>query len=492
MNRLHLVFTSCLLAATAGAAAAAPAPAPAPATAQAEIFLPGRWLRGGVGGGTTWVLVAADADAPRSLVELRWREARARVVSGGLAATLTEVVPPVGPGGPVLLQGSGAVMAVDGGGAVARLEVPGEVLGGRRRDDFASAPPWLAAARLGEARPLRVTGGGVEALPAQALPIEAERVSWGLSLTSPRLSFAGGWLVVGPRQEGRRVRTTLLGPAGERIETIGVLPEPEQISDSAVVELDGRPLLVLGTFRGLGLASKKRLRVFALDGRGGDAGGPPLVARELPARVWSDLYPRVADLDGDGREDLVLAVAEGFAGNELNFIVFAGRGEGRLAAQPVVAGGVDVKGASWRFGDVTGDGRPDLAALREGRLSLHVAGGENGLPGKRATATHALGSSGEPPRSRQVSVTVGSGGSKVEETTDEEAAAGADVEVRDGGNAPGEGAAAETGEKQEDTGSAGWDLLDLDGDGALEAVRWEPAPDGRTRVSVVGLATPRR
>jgi hypothetical protein len=486
-----------LLVVTALLAAVAISPAPARGSAgetRAEILLPGRWLRGATGSDGAWLLLADAPDAPRRLLGLHWREGRVRAVAEGLPPALHGVMPAPASGSLLLLTGPGTLLTVDGAtGAVTEVLGAGEILGPGGGTFARSATPWLADARLGVVRPVRLAGAALEPLGTHALPIGAERAIWGLRLSSPPLAFAGSWLVAGPHQEGRRVRTLLLGAGGERVEQVSLLPEPEQISDRAVVVVDGRPLLVLGTFRGLGIASKKRLRVFALDGRGGDAGSPPLLARELPTRVWHEMQARAADLDGDGREDLVITTAEGLSGDGVTFTVFRGRGDGRLDPQPRSAS-VAAKNVSWRYGDVTGDGLPDLVTLAEGRLAVHAAGGPTGLPPKKATSTHTLGSAAPPPR-EQVQVSVGSGGSRVERRSEGEApaedtAAGAGAGGASGADeAPaGEGASGATAsERGEDSGAAGWSLLDLDGDGTLEVVRWEPAPAGQTRLTVVGI-----
>ena len=474
-----------LLAAAATAVVAAP---PAAAEARAEIVEPGQWLRGGTGADTAWLLVADEPEAPRQLLELRWREARAGSVASGLPKELAGVV--VGGDGEVLLTGGGTVLAVDAAsGATRRVAGAAQLVAGDG-DTFAAAPPWLADARLGEARAVRLAGGAAETLATQPLPIAAEREPWGLRLSSPPVSFAGDWLVVGPRQEGRRVQAVLLGPAGERREQVGVLPEPEQIADRAVVVVDGRPLLVLGTFRGLGIASKKRLRVFPLDGRGGTSGAAPLLARELPGRVWHALAVRGGDLDGDGNDDLTIATAEGFSGDTVHFTVFPGQGGGRLGAKPVTASVGIGDEARWRYGDVTGDGRADLVTLRDGKLALYAADAATGLPGKRVTSTHALGSARAAGR-EVVEVSVGSRGSRVERRSEDAAASGEAAAAEGVASAEGEAAAAaavaDDDDDEDAAGTKGFELVDLDGDGALEVVRWEPAPERRTRLTILGL-----
>ncbi|HEV8630094.1 MAG TPA: VCBS repeat-containing protein [Thermoanaerobaculia bacterium] len=439
-----------LLAAVAGT--------PVAAAQRQDFLLPGHWLRVAAGSGGAWLLVAPDSKAPRTLLELRWRERAMRTLVEGLPAALDALVPaPQGAGGGPWLGGRGRLLAIDPQAAAtaAPSEVGGALVAEIPDGRIATgAPPFLALASVGQALVVTPGEGGLRTVATHRLPVKAERESWGVALRSPSLSFVGNWLVAGPEQEGRLLRSALLGAHGERVDVLSRLPEPEHIAESAVVALGDRPLLVVGAFHGLGIASKKRLRVFALVAGEGGAPRGPLLAGELPGRAWQEMQILAADVDGDGRSDLVLVGAEGLTEKSVAITAYRTRGDGRLTADPATAS-VAVGGGEWRYGDVTGDGRPDLVIRAGAKLSVVAGGGRFGLPSGAAVPLADLPAppdAGAP--QHEVTVKVGTGGGEVSRTELER--------------------------------QTGWGLADLDGDGVLEVLAWAPLADGRTRLSVVG------
>lgn len=450
-----------LAAALALISALAALPPPAAGVERSDFLLPGRWLRGSTDGGRVWLLTADGPDQPRTLLALDLRRRSLETVATGLPAEVVGVVPaPEAWGGRLLLPSGRGFFTLD---PVARRLQPvttggSELLAGPAAGAFATAaPPWVAVARLGEARELLPAAGVPAPGPAQALAVTAEREGWGLRLRSPPLRYAGRWLVSGPRQEGRRLVTLLLGPGGERLESRSLLPAPEQVAESAVVLVGDRPYLVVGTFRGVGPAANKLLRVFPLAAGGEGAGTQPLVALQLPSKMWHEVRPLVADADGDGHPDLLVAANEGFAGRHVTVALFRGSGGGAISRQPAMVN-VELGAGAWRHGDVTGDGRPDLVTLRRGRLAIYAAGAD-GLPAKSPTRVLELGEAPEPRREETtVSVSVSTEGGETEVTRS-----------RDSG------------------GASGWGLLDVDGDGTQEVLRWSPADGGRILLTVVAL-----
>jgi hypothetical protein len=445
---------------------------------RADFRLPGQLLRGAAGGGRAWLLVGGEGEAPRQLIELRPPGAGEPLVTiaTGLPSTVDRLVVPPAAGAvttPFLVQG-GRVLALEPGADGGRREVYhgiGTLLPGPARRRFVAAPPWLAFARAGEVRPLAAASERLTAGEPQALPVTASLERWGLRLASPEASFSGGWLAVGPQQEGVRLRTVLVAASGERRELTSELPEPEQVAESTVVSLDGRPTLVVGTFRGLGLMSRKLLRVFALVGEAGSAPRRPLLSRELPARAWQDLEVIAGDFDRDGRDDLMLAAADGLTESEVKVTMFRGLGGGRLRAEPTTVA-FPVKKRTWRFGaDVDGDGLPDLVTLGGGRVDVHLGSAPTGFPAKKPSFTIKVdGTEADARRTKEVSV--GTGGAYAGESRAEQQPRPAAT--------PAEGAA-----EQPSLPPPDWELVDVDGDGKAELLWWAPEKDGRETKLIV-------
>ncbi len=456
-----------------------PLAGPAAALERGDFRLPAPLLHGAAGGGRVWLLVGDDDDGPRQLLELRFESGKPQLhtlaaelpgkTDGLVAAPATEGEPPR-----VLVLRSGAGVTAADGGANAPQEVfsgPGRLLPGAVHGRFSYAPPWLVAARAGEARALAWRDGTLVADEPVGLPVTAKLERWGLHLTTPEAAFAGSWLAVGPQQEGVHLRTVVLGAGGERRQCTSELPAPERVADSSFVTLDGRPTLVAGTFRGLGLMSRKQLRVFALVDDAGAAPRHPLLSRELEARAWQDLQAVAGDFDGDGRDDLALAYSEGLGEGKATVTLFRGLGGGRLRAEPTSVS-FDVKDSTWSYGaDVDGDGRPDLVTLGGGRLEAHTST-PNGLPGKKPSLTLKVDGT-DLPAHRTVEVNLGGEGVRTNETA-------APVDERDP-------RAAQPGAtpRPERLASPEWELIDVDGDGKAELLWWAPDADGRTTHLIV-------
>jgi hypothetical protein len=207
----------------------------------------------------------------------------------------------------------------------------------------------------------------LRARAAVALPVKATLERWGLRLKSPEATFVGPWLAVGPQQEGLQLRTVLVGAGGERRELTSVLPEQEQVAESTMVLLDGRPTLVVGSFRGLGVLSRKRLRVFALVGEAGSPPRRPMLARELAARAWQTLAVQAGDLDRDGRDDLAVLADDGLGGGEVRVSVFRGIRRRASRGSPRRRGG----GVAGEEGLADGEARRRRGRSRHERVGEH-------------------------------------------------------------------------------------------------------------------------
>jgi hypothetical protein len=463
---------------------------------RADFRFAGTLVRGAAGDGRVYLLVGGEGKAPRRLLELRWTAEGGKLttLATDLPATTAAVVAvPPSEGAGALVADGRRVSLVDAGRASERREVfggPGILVAG---DDerIAARPPWLAAGGAGEVRRLTRAGDGLQAGEPRAVPVEATLQRWGLHLESPEARFIGDWLAVGPAQEGVLLRTVLLGPGGERQELTSELPEPERVADSTVVTLDGRPTLVVGSFRGLGVMSRKRLRVFALVGEPGAAPRRPLLARELSARAWQELEATAGDFDGDGRDDLAIAAAEGLGGGEVTVTLFRGMGGGRLRAEPVTAS-FEVDDLDWRYGaDVDGDGRPDLVTLGGGKLAVHSGNTSTGLPAKKPTLQVKVDGTDRPSR-RTVEVAVGTGGARTE-TSREGVAAPTPAATPAGTPAPRAKAGAQPAPTPElpeppRLPSPRWELVDVDGDRKAELLWWAPDEKGETHVILLRFA----
>lgn len=471
-----------LLAPLGVSALAAEAPAAA-GLQRSDLRFAGKLLYGSAAGGRVVLLVGGDEKekAPRRLVELRLAAdgAKLTTLATELPSTVEEVVAAPGENGTlVLVRDHRRVLTVDPSRPTSRREVAGAagmLLGAADEGEIAPAPPWLAAGSAGEARRILLDGDAPRAGEPQGLPVTATLERWGLRLVSPAARFAGPWLTVGPLQEGQLLRTVVLGADGERREHTSALPEPERVADSAVVTLDGRPTLVVGTFRGLGVMSRKRLRVFALAGEPGAPPRKPLLARELSARAWQDITVRAGDFDNDGKDDLAIAAEEGLGGGDVTVTIFRGMGSGRLRAEPVQAS-LPVGEASWRYADVDGDRAPDLVTLGEGTLRI-FASTASGLPAKKPSQSVKIQGMEDAPRPL-TEVTISPGGATSRQIPPEPTPT---PTPRRAASSPSPTPSPD----EPRLPRPRWQLIDLDADAKSELIWWAPQPDGDTKMIVL-------
>ena len=242
----------------------------------------------------------------------------------------------------------------------------------------------LALLQVGFVALYRTGGDGfLDSVGTHRLPVRAQRKVHSLRLESPQVTLLtrpGGrspLLAIGPEAHGkRRLRTVLVDPSAtaetEPTEAWSLLPAPEEVASSWYAWVDGRPILLVATYSAekLGIFEKQKLRVFSLRPDRTRKGSAPSLARLTASRRWQLLDPVLSDVDGDGKEDLVILQPEGLGGGKLILEAHTSLGLGRFrqTSRRTVA---PVAGEVWRYGkDLSGDGIGDLAAIDEGRILI--------------------------------------------------------------------------------------------------------------------------
>jgi hypothetical protein len=251
----------------------------------------------------------------------------------------------------------------------------------------ASEDPFLRIAVLGAFRTwANAPDGRLRLASSLDLPIGIDTDASGVTVRSPEV------LPIGRARSGRmlyatapeavgfeRVRTFLLDPDGpaetRSVECWVRFPERERLLESGFSILDGSPVLIALTVPAdtLRLFGGKKLRVFPLASDRTRVGEAPLLATETDINLWQAASPFVIDLDGDGRDDLVLGYWKGIkktiAALEVHRGVGGGRfGPGRTSAFEVADGAPDFL----TYGrDLDGDGRPDLALFEARALQVY-------------------------------------------------------------------------------------------------------------------------
>ena len=330
-------------------------------------------------------------------------------LSGQGATDLIVVISPAGallvdpehsPGGSATADGE-APRALDLGPSLDRAAVLAPAT------PFAGQGGPLALARPGELTLVSAAGGSPTPVGHFTLPKRARRTRWGVRITSPEVHRVAGdpaaesgppcW-AVGPETYGkRRLRTLLecLGPDGEPqdpIEAWSLLPDGETVTETVYTRYEGRPMLVVLTRQKLGLFVKQRLRAFPLAASRTRVGTEPVLATETVCPIWHDSALGFADTDGDGRDDLYLVCEKGLIDQELRLEIYrgVGPGTGEIGFDPRVRD-VELDGefGSWLFGrDWTGDGLPDLLAVRDGAIEAPSRHRRQAAPGRAPGAGH--------------------------------------------------------------------------------------------------------
>ena len=237
----------------------------------------------------------------------------------------------------------------------------------------------------------------------EPLPVKASRQGEALRLRSPLLRQVGlapgggALLAAGPGHHGtERLRTILIDPSAPpgkvRTEAWSRLPEPEQVIDSSFGQLDGRPALVVTTRSALKLKflEEKLLRLYFLDEVDRSrSGASPVLATESQANLWQTTVSALLDVDGDGRQDLVLGYWKGLKDSSLILDAYLRQRDGSFATSPRTTR-FDVEGANRAvlgYGrDLDGDGRADLM-LNAGARMIIYAGSASSSQGRNLVET---------------------------------------------------------------------------------------------------------
>jgi hypothetical protein len=269
--------------------------------------------------------------------------------------------------------------------------------------------------------------GGVRAAAPIAIPFTLTRAAGGLRRSSPPVRPALGgrdaaWLFVGPESLGHlRVRGSWIDPAnsaGARTELWAALPGPEKVEQSWPARIGSTPVLIVRTQAAdeMNIFEKQRLRVLPLVEDRTRAGAKPTLAVELDSKRWHDSEVALADVDGDGLEDLVVAYPEGLSGDDLVAQVWRGRGAGGFDAR-ARRSDVEGGGGSWRL--VASTEGAAILLLREGQIELR----RFSATGKALAERPDLAALVDPPvggrKKKTVTVTAGGSEETVEVEEDE-------------------------------------------------------------------------
>jgi hypothetical protein len=314
---------------------------------------------------------------------------------------------------------------LDGKGLTPVTSMPGVIFapsGGRARQVLESQAidlrsvtgsgpgrPWIPVAHTGVLELLASGPGGTLVRKTSfPLPVRAERQRWGVRLSSPPVGLLPGdpaLFAIGPEAEGRRRLKTVLQPAdgSAATEAWSLLPAGERLAgagDRAYLRLDGAPVLAATSFEKIGVFAKKRFRLFLLNRDRSRKGSPPAFATETDCPLWFPLETTIADVDGDGRQDLVLSHPAGLRGKELIVSAWHGLGNGKFDPNPR-RWKLGEEVTDWRYGaDLTGDGLPDLLVYVGDRLLLYP-GEANGSRPVSGRALWSFPVSGAPKRERR-------------------------------------------------------------------------------------------
>jgi hypothetical protein len=331
-----------------------------------------------------------EVDGPRRLLAIeRPPAARAELVAEGVGGWTKVLAGVASASGPELVAAGLARLAALGplarpdGVERLRLEHPGFDLRSLAPERLrVGVESDLAAAEVGALRRFAPTpSGALEAVSEVALPFRVERRGAGLRLrgvpvvalapdAAGRRRYAAGPEVA----TASRLRVVLLTEAANgdwiRDECWVALPAPEEVEESWIADGDDGPLLVVRTQGALEInAFENQLwRVYKLGPDRTRAGRRAVLAFTADSKRWHDSEVLIADGDGDGRRDLLIARPEGLTGSDLVVERYAGVAGGSFESRARRTDLDAAPSAARWLADLDGSGSPGLVTLTEDRL----------------------------------------------------------------------------------------------------------------------------
>lgn len=359
-----------------------------------EAILPGELVDWGVVPMSSFprllaVLIELE-DGSRQVI--RWSPAAGddlEEVGPPLPEEVDSLVPYRGEGandGAILVASEGTLLGLGAGGQWKKLfESPFDLFTIRdtRQGRFTSRGDLiLRSVGLLQAVRREATGDPLRVIWEFELPLRVDREWGGLRLETPPIAVAH-WtpegnpqLVLGPETHGkRRIRSVLLSPSAEgeleTLETWNMLSTAEDIEESWYVVYNGEPALIVTTVLAEkhGVFEKKKLRLFRLTDDRTRSGSGPILEAMTRSRNWYGTCAGIADVNGDGLDDLVSAQPKGLGAGSLWVEAYLARPGGGF--EPKARGSeleVEEGEICTLTTDIDGDGRVELIVVEDETL----------------------------------------------------------------------------------------------------------------------------